>query len=165
MTPIIYCDLDGVIVDFDPTMKKIGWDKDRLSDKKYYNAFWEYLTEATNNGMLYWEIMDPMPDYMVLWNVIKDYNPTILSSSGGVRAAIKQKANWVHKYLGAHVPIKVTDSSANKARYASPTSILIDDRMKSLDPWMSAGGIGILHTDAVSTIEKLNKIIAELNSQ
>ena len=37
-------------------------------------------------------------------------------------------------------------------------SILIDDRKKKIDQWIAAGGIGILHTDAASTIEKLKEL-------
>ena len=45
-----------------------------------------------------------------------------------------------------------------KKDYANENSILIDDRSKNIDQWRAAGGIGILHTDAASTIEKLKEL-------
>ena len=36
-------------------------------------------------------------------------------------------------------------------------NILIDDTKKKLDPWIEAGGIGILHTSAASTISELKE--------
>ena len=48
--------------------------------------------------------------------------------------------------------------AANKQNYADPNSILIDDRKSNIDQWVKAGGIGILHTDTASTIEKLKEL-------
>jgi hypothetical protein len=45
-----------------------------------------------------------------------------------------------------------------KKEYATPTSILIDDRADNINQWEAAGGIGILHTDAASTIAKLKEL-------
>ena len=53
----------------------------------------------------------------------------------------------------------VVRKSPDKAQYAHPKAILIDDRMKSIEPWRAAGGIGILHTSAEDTIAQLQSII------
>jgi hypothetical protein len=45
-----------------------------------------------------------------------------------------------------------------KAEYAEPNAILIDDQPKSIDPFIAAGGIGILHTSAANTIKELKKL-------
>ena len=49
-------------------------------------------------------------------------------------------------------------SAKDKAQYASPNAILIDDRSKAIDPWVDMGGIGILHTNTNNTIEQLKQI-------
>jgi len=36
---------------------------------------------------------------------------------------------------------------------------LIDDLPRNIDPWIEAGGIGILHKNTEDTIKKLKKII------
>jgi hypothetical protein len=102
--------------------------------------------------------MDPMPDAAVLWGYVEKYKPTILSAVGtATKTASTEKREWVAVHMGeqyAKSAILVT-SSKDKAQYATPDCILIDDRRKSIDPWIEAGGIGILHTDAASTILKL----------
>jgi len=44
----------------------------------------------------------------------------------------------------------------HKWKYATPTSIIIDDTQSVIQQWDEAGGIGILHTDWPSTISILN---------
>ena len=53
----------------------------------------------------------------------------------------------------------MVSKSPDKAEYAHPYSILIDDREKSIDPWRTKGGIGILHTSAEETIAQLQAIV------
>ena len=45
-----------------------------------------------------------------------------------------------------------------KQKHSGENRILIDDTAKNIEDWESAGGIGILHTDAFSTIAKLKEI-------
>ena len=47
----------------------------------------------------------------------------------------------------------------DKAKYAKSDTILIDDKPNTIDEFNKAGGIGILHTDAVSTINKMKEIL------
>ena len=56
------------------------------------------------------------------------------------------------------VPVKFGFKAQGKARFAGPNKILIDDREDNIAAWKAAGGIGILHTDAFSTIAKLKEI-------
>jgi hypothetical protein len=104
--------------------------------------------------------MDPMPDAFVLWDHIKKYGPIILSATGHVHTAPTEKREWVKRHLGitAAATAILVSSAADKARYATPGSILIDDRAKAIDPWIAAGGIGILHTSAEDTIAKLKEM-------
>ena len=37
-------------------------------------------------------------------------------------------------------------------------NVLIDDRPKNIEAWEAAGGIGIIHTSAKETIEKLKEL-------
>lgn len=160
----LFLDLDGVIVDFNKKLHEIGWDENQLkNNKEYYDAFWKYLIKATEKGFKFWSHMEPMPGADILWSHIKKYNPIILSSAGHVKAAHEQKRYWVHKFLGPHVQAIITDGSEEKSKYATPSSILIDDREKSLGPWRAKGGIGILYTDPQSAIKELEEIIHSLN--
>jgi hypothetical protein len=46
-----------------------------------------------------------------------------------------------------------------KKQYANPNSILIDDTESVINDWNEAGGIGILHKNAKTTIETLKLYI------
>ena len=48
-----------------------------------------------------------------------------------------------------------------KREYATTNgqpNVLIDDHIKNIKEWQAAGGIGILHQGAISTIQKLKKM-------
>jgi hypothetical protein len=44
-------------------------------------------------------------------------------------------------------------------------SILVDDRNKSIDPWVEAGGIGVLHKSVPDTIGQLRELIQQYAPQ
>ena len=46
----------------------------------------------------------------------------------------------------------------DKARYASPGAVLVDDREKARDPWETAGGRFILHRNAEDSIAELVRL-------
>lgn len=129
-------------------------------DKKIKSQFWKDVNTLVKRGEEFFGAMDPMPDALELWDYIREYHPTILSATGHVRTAKQEKTKWVLNNLG----IEAADSALlvptakDKAQYAKPGYILIDDRAKAIDPWIDAGGIGILHTSAKSTIAKLKEL-------
>ncbi|MGZ8890252.1 MAG: 5' nucleotidase, NT5C type [Nitrososphaeraceae archaeon] len=159
----IFVDLDGVLVDFDKHAKEVFnncpslWPENRLKGK-----FWKDVTKSCREGNPFFLAMDPMPDAFVLWNYIKDHNPTILSATGSLSVvpnAKFEKREWVKQHLGelaAGMGILV-QSAIDKAQYSAPNHILIDDRVKAIEPWIAAGGIGILHTSAEDTIRQLKE--------
>ena len=48
--------------------------------------------------------------------------------------------------------------SREKARYAAPGHVLVDDRESAREPWEKAGGVFIHHRDAEHTIEALRSL-------
>ena len=104
-----------------------------------------------------------------LWNVVKNYNPIILSSTGGGdKGEIKKqsKRDKLTKYLGMKFPddevngrvIFVADKS-QKQNYSGPNKILIDDDKKTIDEWNSKGGNGIQHISNQQTLQTLNSLM------
>jgi hypothetical protein len=156
----IFCDADGVIVDFQKkAIELVGSHKpvDQMTptEKKH---FWRAVARYEREGGRFWEEMDQMPDAFELWDYIKKYNPTILTASGTIGDAPDEKRIWVKKHLGANIKVIVTKASADKAQYAAPNHILIDDSNRSILPWNAAGGIGIFHRAASPTIMELQKL-------
>ena len=97
-----------------------------------------------------------MPDGKEYWDYIKKYNPKLLSSPSKENESRLGKRIWAKRKMpGTKV---ILAYSYNKKNYADGNSILIDDMKKNIDQWRAAGGIGILHTDAASTIAQLKKL-------
>lgn len=156
----VYVDLDGVIVNFAEHAKDLtGIDIDNAG-KEDRNKFWKHIERHVKQGKPFFAAMSPMDDAYKLWNYVAKFSPTILSATGHIFGAGKEKREWVREYLGAGVADKAifVRNSHDKAKYASPTSILIDDRTKSITPWEEAGGIGILHKTAELTIKRLKEL-------
>lgn len=157
----IFCDLDGVLVNFIKTAVEVAGINPETASKEDTYRFWARIQRHTAEGKPFFERMEPMHDAMTLWNYIKPHNPTILSSTGErIVGAAQEKHAWVQTHLGSEAASTAifTPSAKAKAQYAAPTHVLIDDRTKAIDPWIAAGGIGILHTSAVSTIQHLKKL-------
>jgi len=145
----IYCDLDGVLTDFDGAYLKLtGID---LSNKFHDGPkFWEPINKA---GVEFWTNMDWKNDGKRLWKYIQKHNPKILSApSRNVESRIG-KISWVERELpGVELILKY---AKNKKDLSEPNSILIDDRPENINDWIEAGGIGILHLNTKHTIDQL----------
>lgn len=127
-------------------------------DKGQKNAFWKKIIAYVNQGHPFFGAMLPLPDAMHLWQYIKRHPHFILTAAGKrIPNADPEKRQWVRSHLGT-VHVEVVDSAKAKARFAAPNVVLIDDRAKCIDPWVAAGGVGILHTTATSTIQKLKEL-------
>jgi hypothetical protein len=155
----IYVDMDGVIADFYKRyqeMFNISPDDGRY--KKQFSGNFPKFIETQQFATL-----DLMPDARDLINFLDNQVITkeILSSTARPEndAAISmQKARW----LATHNIIYKTNfvpGKQHKYKFATPNSIIIDDTKSVIDDWNKAGGIGILHTDAISTISKLKMYI------
>ncbi|MCK9369633.1 hypothetical protein M0R04_06975 [Candidatus Dojkabacteria bacterium] len=159
----IFCDLDGCLTDFPKFCKEhIGiMPRDIDTDKALKRDFWKRVRRWIENGNKFFEDMDPMPDAHILWDYIKKYDPTVLTAIGSAcKGASGEKLSWVRKHLGSRAASTaiMVQTSADKAQYAKPYCVLIDDREKSIDPWRAAGGIGILHVSALDTVAQLKKL-------
>jgi hypothetical protein len=149
--PIIYCDMDGVLVDFEKGYKDLTTED--ASYKTDPNKFWAPITKA---GASFWIKLEWMPDGHELWDYIEKYNPTLLSAPSREESSRIGKRIWVKRNLpGTKLLLK---SAERKQEYATPNAILIDDRKDNIDRWREAGGIGIHHTSAAKTIEALEKL-------
>lgn len=156
----VYVDLDGVIVNFADRAKEITGIEIDTAGKEDRNKFWKHIERHVRQGHPFFASMKPMHDAYHLWNYVVKYHPTILSATGHIFGAGDEKRMWVRDNLGTVAADQAifVRNSRDKAKYAHASSILIDDRVKSIDPWVAAGGIGILHTSAELTIRQLKEL-------
>lgn len=156
----VYCDSDGVIADFPKKILEItGKDIKDLNKK----TLWESVSNYNKNVCPFYESLDMMEDADELLSFLEANfeHVKILTAAGYTPSnAREQKLEWFKKHY-PNLDVIVVDKGVQKAQYAHSSAILIDDTAKCIDPFREAGGIGILHSDAKSTIEQLNTILNE----
>jgi hypothetical protein len=152
--------MDGVLADFHKEYDKL--DPKREDRKRFRSAVIEDRI---------FEKLDFMPDTQELLNHVSKLHGVrveILTSMGTHDpfqgdSAKQQKLSWLNK---KNIPYKAnfTRNKEEKAQYANPRSILIDDSAGCIGPFVAAGGHGILHTSASSTIRILDSTLLQLRS-
>lgn len=174
----VFCDLDGVLVDFNRGFAELPENPEGLSpsdfeDKNGKHTIWKIIDKY---GEAYWTELYWMNDGRELWDYLEEYKPTILSSPSRNPKSISGKAKWVKLNLGINdQPVtKLADYSPEKRLVVmqqkqlfakGPTDILIDDTQAKLDKWVEAGGTGILHNDATDTIKVLEGILERFRNE
>jgi len=146
----IFCDLDGVLTDFDKGVRKIF--RKEPSELPGF-VLWPTLIKTPD----FYTNLEWMADGKELWNLIKRTHPTILTGIPRGKWAEPQKREWCKRELGEDVPV-ITCQSHVKQSYCNPGDILIDDRETIGVKWQEAEGIFILHTSTQSTKEKLMEL-------
>ena len=148
----IYCDMDGVLADFESGYEELTG-VDLRGEFQKGEDFWDPISKA---GVGFWAGLKWMPDGQKLWDYLKPFNPVLLSAPSREQSSRIGKHVWVkHKIPGTKLILRY---ASQKQELATPESILIDDRQVNIDQWEAAGGIGILHTSTANTIQQLQKL-------
>jgi hypothetical protein len=152
----IFCDMDGVLTDFDARFK--GINPEKLSPSQYTNKYGvdKFWATIDAEGVGFWVGMKWMPDGKELWDYIKDKQPTLLSAPSRQPSSRLGKRLWVKNNIpGTKL---VLASAEKKQNYSKPNKILIDDRPDNVSQWRARGGKGILHVNAQDTINQLQNL-------
>jgi len=157
----LYLDMDGVLCDFQKAYQALR--TGAPDNKKRFRS-------AVVDHKIF-ETLDFMPDTQELLNHVSkltNIKVEILTSMGThepfqANSAKTQKLHWLHKH---NIPYKpnFVHSKEEKAKYATPTSILIDDSPGCIGPFERKGGHGILHTSSATTIPILDSTILQILS-
>ena len=166
----IYCDMDGVLCDFDQGYEKLTGESTDEANAKGKSYFWKLFRESVGeNEKDFWANLPWQPGGEELWNYIKSSSPNILSAPAvdfnlpqdqqlnpEFNQAIQGKKEWISKHLNG-VNKEIFVPAPQKSTFATSKHILIDDMQKNIDAWRAAGGKAILHTSSPKTIEDLKK--------
>jgi len=128
----LYCDLDGVLVDFEKGVKeRMG----KLPEDLNQKYMWMTLRKTPN----FYANLPWMPEGKALWDAIKEFNPIILTGCpiGGWSEA--DKRIWCARELGANIKV-ITCNTKDKPKFCSEGDILIDDRDVIKDAWIAKKG-------------------------
>lgn len=149
---MIYCDLDGVLADFNSTFKQLtGYYPDEVSR----TDLWSEIERIPD----YWAILNPLEDSFTLIQYLKPFSFQILTGLPifGYEKAKKEKTKWVRKHIDLETNI-ICCLSKDKPLYCQKNDVLIDDHLPNIHNWANAGGIGIHHETAQKTISELKKL-------
>jgi hypothetical protein len=148
--PHLFCDLDGVLCDFDRGCYAVTR---KSPEQMKPSIMWSQLARHPNfYGTLPW-----MSDGKDLWEYIKGYRPTVLTGLPMGRWAAPQKLEWCSRELGPEVKV-ITCMARDKHRHGNAGDILIDDREKAKEPWEAMGGIFVHHISTAQTIRRLKEL-------
>ena len=160
MIKTIYLDMDGVLCNFDKAYRSL---RTHATDgKRFRAAVMEYHI---------FEDLEFMPDTTELMNYVSKLDEItieILTSMGThepkqANEAKTQKLKWLDM---KNIPYRANfvHNKQEKAKYASFTSILVDDSAGCIGPFSDAGGHGILHSHSSETIRILHSTILQLKA-
>jgi hypothetical protein len=149
----IYCDMDGVLVDFDQGYKNLTGMSTEEANAQGDEVFWGPIKQA---GAGFWIKLKWMPDGQQLWDYINKYTPILLSAPSKEESSRIGKRVWVKRNLpGVKLILR---PSSQKQQFSGENKILIDDREDNINQWNDKGGIGILHTSTANTIKQLKDL-------
>jgi len=135
----IYCDMDGVLTDFENRFEHFtGMSPKEYETQNGVAGFWNLIDVQV--GVKFWVGMDWMPQGKELWNFISPYKPDLLTSPSRDNNSRLGKNLWVKNNLNPK-PKVIFAYSKDKQRYANENSILIDDKKSNIAEWVASGGI------------------------
>jgi phosphoglycolate phosphatase-like HAD superfamily hydrolase len=156
----IYVDLDGVLADFEGRFEQLFVKNPRILGD---DETWKRINQYELNGNSWFLDIPVMKDAPELWKFVNSLGAEvfILTATGhDLEKHGTDKRLWVKKHFGLkNDKVKIVNKSEAKAVYADIESVLIDDSERSINAWRAAGGIGILHTSAEDSIDKLKEIL------
>ena len=155
----IYLDLDGVIADFNKRYRELHNTSPSSDDarKRFGQRFGAFIQTKQ------FQTLDMMPDATVLLNYLNRCGVPVEILSSTARpinnAEIsRQKEVWLGKH-NINYPANFVPGKSLKYKFADENSIIIDDTPSVIDDWNKAGGTGILHKDALTTISILDALL------
>lgn len=157
--PQIFCDLDGVLVDFVGGLNKVaGRD---MSDCGETHK-WSLIKGQPH----FFTMLEWCEGAAMLWDFIcskSNTSPKILTATPGAKLGkrfAKDKRIWCKKHLGSEVTVH-TCLSEEKSNYSGQQCVLIDDSLKHKDPWEEKGGVFIHHTSIDRTLWLLRRLFMD----
>lgn len=144
----LYCDLDGVLADFDGYYQRTfgvsPWGGSGVVD-------WDVLRRL---GDFYTDV-PALPDARWLWDQMAPWRPVVLTAlPHSIPEVADYKRGWVGRHLGWDVKV-ICCKSRTKHLYARPGDILVDDRDVDREAWAAAGGVFVAYRSAQEVMDTL----------
>lgn len=154
----VFLDLDGVLADFVASATSVlGAPPTEYEAEHGTNAYWAKLRAVPD----FYATLPLMPDADALWRGVISLTgcePIILTGVPKWETATRQKLAWAEGHFPTAAKV-ITCAARDKARYALPGDVLIDDRPTYIDHWRAAGGVFIVHTSAKTSLAELARVL------
>lgn len=184
----IFCDLDGVLADFDTGVKRLfnGRSPDELPNS---GIMWGAISKAdrfyarlpwTPDGKALWEELKYLPNTPCILTGVPRHNKSRADKFAWCQKELGMSVNHVdmagkksaHELVGGRRKHKsgvvnvITCWSKNKHCESKKNHVLIDDRLSLQEAWEERGGIFIHHTNTERTLSMLrNKGVLKSNNK
>lgn len=159
MNTYIFLDMDGVLANFEGKAQELfgdGW-KEEIEQ-----AGWGRFTQYPN----IYDILDPMPDALKLYEgcceIMGDSDRvqilTALPNRAKFDQAAKDKTNWARRHIHQDIRVVFGPYAQDKQLHLRhQCDVLIDDQSRNVNQWNAAGGFGILHVSAITSLNTLDE--------
>lgn len=173
----LFLDMDGVLMNFEGHVRKHGFWWEGPTYHHLPESEWTEA-QATNDRKYkdlmatpdFWTTMEPMADAHMLWNYCRPLGAQVLTATPAKAAyrdrCANDKLRSIHQHFDPTFPSHDFHAvlRSEKRKFAGShengdRAILVDDMEPNCREWTEAGGIAILHRDAVSTIRILREIL------
>jgi 5'(3')-deoxyribonucleotidase len=160
----LYCDMDGVLADFESYVnEQLGLKIDLNDGPEKEKAWKDAIVERLKHN--WWLDIPKFPDATSLWRGIKSLSPKVLSAYApwDEKRSRSAKPTWMKRHFQVPERDIVLCLRKEKQLYAIDKktklpNVLIDDYDKNIREWEAAGGHGILHKSANSTLRALKDL-------
>lgn len=154
----VYLDLDGVLADFEKEYDK------RYKNLKDTSVEELLVIKKTFADIHFFRSLPLMKDAKKLVKMIEKYpvNLRVLTSVGkwGSKDNAIDKVLWLKQYFPKLASkFDYVKTSTDKARFAKPDVLLVDDRLKSTKPFKAAGGETVFYKNFKDAEAKIKKYL------
>ena len=160
----IFFDLDGVLADFEKGVRNLCGFRpipQSVRDTKADGNMWDAIRETPH----FYARLEIIPfgkkcfDYAVkVLGTEVEILTAVPNPNKRISFSAEDKLEWVRKNISPDIVVH-TVLRAEKAQFATPSSILVDDYVKNTREWSEAGGIGFLFTPSQITLDRLVSIV------
>ncbi len=152
----VYIDIDGVLADFQKSAEKIAacTIKELMRQNK-----WQDFKKNLCYSNFFLEL-EEMPLVEILKKHIGKFEIITACGNYNTTGVKKMKKAWIEKTFGLEVTVHYVIKSHEKAKFANNKSLLIDDRPKSVNPFIKNGGFAMLFTNTKLQINEIDTMLA-----
>ena len=171
--PTIYCDMDGVLCDFNKgianmfNLKSKNPSEPGPMQMAGYSDANDWLSspntapkwEPVSQYKMFWPTLPWIPGGMKLWSFIRKFNPHILSAYTPFdKNSIRGKQLWLQRNLKLTDTKRIHIVRRDQKKVYAKGNVLIDDFKKNTSEWKAAGGQPILYKSTPQVISDLKRM-------